>query len=152
MNIPWCLCGGRKIICGSQLSPSTVWVLGTEIRSSVLAVSAFTRWAILLDPFIVFFHNFHAHILRSILIFFFIHLGIWILFLLFPTNPEPSTQPKCHSLQVLFFDVPIHYFGTPSPTHWFLSFSREFLHRLCYICTFIQFSSLSIRLKFYSIN
>lgn len=69
MNIPWCLCGGRKIICGSQLSPSTVWILGTEIRSSALTVSAFTRWAILLAPFVVF-HNFHVHILRSILIFF----------------------------------------------------------------------------------
>lgn len=113
MNIPWCLCGGRKIICGSQLSPSTVWILGTEIRSSALTVSAFTRWAILLAPFVVF-HNFHAHILRSILIFF--SSIFCILFLRLPPNPVPSTQSKCHSLQGLFFDVPIHYFGDPPNT------------------------------------
>lgn len=33
-------------VCGCQVSPSTMWILETELRSSSLAARTFTRWAI----------------------------------------------------------------------------------------------------------
>lgn len=40
-------CGGYKIACRNQVSPSTVWIPRTEVRPSRLETSTFTSQAIL---------------------------------------------------------------------------------------------------------
>lgn len=42
VHMPQCICGGQRVTCGSQFSPSALWVMRTELRSSSLAASAFT--------------------------------------------------------------------------------------------------------------
>lgn len=36
-------CGGQRTALGSQFCPSTVWALGTKLKSSTLAASTFTH-------------------------------------------------------------------------------------------------------------
>lgn len=53
-HVSQCTCRGQRTTFWSQFTPSTTWVLGIELRSSDLAVSASTCWAILLA---IFFFN-----------------------------------------------------------------------------------------------
>jgi hypothetical protein len=46
--VPWCECEGQTITFGNQLSPSTMCIIGTELRSPALTASPLTYWAILL--------------------------------------------------------------------------------------------------------
>lgn len=48
MCVPQGMYGGRRTARRSLYPPSTIWVLGIELRSSGLAASAFTHGAILL--------------------------------------------------------------------------------------------------------
>lgn len=45
-SAPWGMCGGQRTPIWRQLSPSTMWVLGIELRSSGLVASSFTHWTI----------------------------------------------------------------------------------------------------------
>lgn len=41
----WRMCGGQRKNCENQFPPSTLWVLGIELKSSDLATITFTFWA-----------------------------------------------------------------------------------------------------------
>lgn len=43
MHLPGHACGGQRAILGNQFSPSTEWVSGIKLKSSRLAVGAFTH-------------------------------------------------------------------------------------------------------------
>lgn len=50
-SVSWCSWEGQRTTFGSQLSPSTMWVLGIELRFSGTAARTFTHSAIVLIPF-----------------------------------------------------------------------------------------------------
>ena len=49
LHVPLHICGGQRTACRSLFSPSILWVLGIEIRSSGLVASTFTLCTILLN-------------------------------------------------------------------------------------------------------
>lgn len=50
MNVPWFSCGGQRTTCQSWFSPSTLWTLRIELKSSAMVASTLTHWVILLAP------------------------------------------------------------------------------------------------------
>lgn len=52
LYMPMGTCGDQRTVYESQLSPSTVFVLGIELRLSALVEKIFTCWAILPTPLI----------------------------------------------------------------------------------------------------
>lgn len=74
MYIPWPVCGGQRMSFRSWFSP-TVFVLGTELRSSGLMASSFTHWAISLarqfclrNLLFTYIKIDHCHLIRYVII------------------------------------------------------------------------------------
>lgn len=47
MRVSWCMCKTRRRTSRSWSSRSTLWILGTALRSSGLVAGTFPQWAIL---------------------------------------------------------------------------------------------------------